>query len=203
MGCCGHGHCHGHALTRRRWMWGTALSSVGALLGGGVGPRGSTAAAQTAETASTALDVLRKSISVDVHTHGGTSGITSQASPNDALANGMRAGSLAVACLGATSLSARLTDRPVLPIRHSLSASKRRRRLRSHPERCGHCETFAVIPFFEILAHARRVVPLKAFVFGANLDGEHGKACIHAFGRQRGGPVPIRLAAPRPILMRS
>jgi hypothetical protein len=101
MDCRGHGRgiCHGHALTRRQWMWSTMLSSVGAMLGGGVGPRGSTAAAQTAETASAALDVLRKSISVDVHTHGGPSGITSQATPNDALANGMRAGSLAVACL--------------------------------------------------------------------------------------------------------
>src|SRR5712672_3588789 len=99
MDCCGHGHCHGHALTHRRWMWGTVLSTVGAMLGGGVGPFGSTAAAQTAETASAALEVLRKSISVDVHTHGGTSGITSRAPPNDALANGMRAGSLAVACL--------------------------------------------------------------------------------------------------------
>ena len=108
MDCCGHGHCHGHALTHRRWMWGTVLSSVGAMLGGGVGPRGSTAAAQTAETVSAALDVLRKSISVDVHTHGGTSGITSQASPNDALANGMRAGSLAVACL------ADVPDAPIL-----------------------------------------------------------------------------------------
>jgi hypothetical protein len=47
MDCCGHGHCH--ALTRRRWMWGTVLSSVGAILGGSVRPRGSTAAAQTAE----------------------------------------------------------------------------------------------------------------------------------------------------------
>ena len=65
MDCCGHAHCHGHALTRRQWMWRTALSSVGAMLAGGVGPRGSTAAAQTAETASAALDVLRKSISVD------------------------------------------------------------------------------------------------------------------------------------------
>jgi membrane dipeptidase len=108
MDCCGHGHCHGHALTRRQWMWSTVLSSVGAMLAGGVGPRGSTAAAQTAETASAALDVLRKSISVDVHTHGGTSGITSQASPNDALANGMRAGSLAVACL------ADVPDAPIL-----------------------------------------------------------------------------------------
>src|SRR5258707_9848452 len=108
MDCCGHGHCHAHALTHRRWMWGTVLSSVVAMLGGGVGPRGSTAAAQTAETASAALDVLRKSISVDVHTHGGTSGITSQASPNDALANGMRAGSVAVACL------ADVPDGPIL-----------------------------------------------------------------------------------------
>jgi hypothetical protein len=90
MDCCGHCHCHGHAFTRRQWMWGTVLSSVGAMLAGGVGPRGSTAAAQTAEAASAALDLLRKSISVDVHTHGGTSGITSQASPNDDLANGMR-----------------------------------------------------------------------------------------------------------------
>ncbi len=110
MDCCGHGHgiCHGHGLTRRQWMWSTVLSSVGAMLGGGVGPRGSTAAAQTAETASAALDVLRKSISVDVHTHGGTTGITSQAPPNDSLANGMRAGSLAVACL------ADVPDGPIL-----------------------------------------------------------------------------------------
>ena len=110
MDCCGHGHgiCHGHALTRRQWMWSTVLSSVGAMLAGGVGPRGSTAAAQTAETASAALEVLRKSISVDVHTHGGTTGITSQAPPNDSLANGMRAGSLAVACL------ADVPDGPIL-----------------------------------------------------------------------------------------
>jgi membrane dipeptidase len=92
MDCCSHIHCHGHTLTRRQWMWSTVLSSVGAMLGGGVGPRGSTAAAQTAETASAALDVLRKFISVDVHIHGGTSGITSQAPPNDSLAIGMRAG---------------------------------------------------------------------------------------------------------------
>src|SRR5712675_3286984 len=108
MDCCGHGHCHGHALTHRRWMWGTVLSSVGAMLGGGVGPRGSTAAAQTAETASAALDVLRKTISVDVHTHGGKTGITSKAPPNDDLANVMRAGSLAVACL------ADVPDGPIL-----------------------------------------------------------------------------------------
>jgi membrane dipeptidase len=78
------------------------------MLSGGVGPLGSTAAAQTAENASAALDVLRKSISVDVHTHGGTTGITSQAPPGDDLAKGMKAGSLAVACL------ADVPDGPIL-----------------------------------------------------------------------------------------
>src|ERR1700730_11377966 len=100
--------CCGHALAARQWMWSTALTSVGAMLAGEVGPRGSTAAARTAETASAALDVLRKSISIDVHTHGGKTGITSKAPPNDDLANAMRAGSLAVACL------ADVPDGPVL-----------------------------------------------------------------------------------------
>ena len=100
MDCCSvECGCHGHVLTRRRWMWGAALTSVDAMLGGSVGLRGTTAAAQTAETASAALDVLRNSISVDVHTHGGTTGITSQAPPSADLATGMKAGSLAVACL--------------------------------------------------------------------------------------------------------
>jgi membrane dipeptidase len=85
-----------------------ALPSVGAMLAGEVGPRGSTAAARTAETAAAALNVLRKSISVDVHTHGGKTGITSKAPPNDDLANVMRSGSLAVACL------ADVPDGPVL-----------------------------------------------------------------------------------------
>jgi hypothetical protein len=35
MDCCG----HGHALTRRQWIWSTALTSVGAMLGGGLAPR--------------------------------------------------------------------------------------------------------------------------------------------------------------------
>ena len=99
MDCCGGCNCQGHAFTRRQWMWSTAVTSVGAMLTGGMALRGSTAAAQTAENASAALDVLRKSISVDVHTHGGTTGITSQAPPNDSIVDGMRAGSLAVACL--------------------------------------------------------------------------------------------------------
>jgi membrane dipeptidase len=89
-------------------MWSTVLASVGAMLSGGVGPLGSTAAAQTAETATAALEVLRKSISVDVHTHGGATGITSQAPPSSDLAKGMKAGSLAVACL------ADVPDGPIL-----------------------------------------------------------------------------------------
>lgn len=105
MDCCGHGL---RKPSRRQWMWSTALASVGVMLAGGLAPRGSTAAAQTAETTSAALDVLRKSISIDVHTHGGTTGITSKAPPNGNLANGMREGSLAVACL------ADVPDGPIL-----------------------------------------------------------------------------------------
>jgi membrane dipeptidase len=78
------------------------------MLAGEAGPAGSTAAARTAETAAAALAVLRRSISVDVHSHGGRTGITSKAPPNDDLANAMRAGSLAVACL------ADVPDGPVL-----------------------------------------------------------------------------------------
>ena len=104
MDCCG----HRYAVAPRHGLWSTAAISVGAMLTGGAGPRGSTAAARTAETASAALDVLRKSISVDVHTHGGKTGITSKAPPNDDLAIAMRAGSLAVACL------ADVPDGPIL-----------------------------------------------------------------------------------------
>src|SRR5215813_3844583 len=104
MDCCG----QEHAFATRHSMWGPALASVDAMLAGAVGPHGSTSAACTAETASAALEVLRKSISVDVHTHGGKTGITSTAPPNDDLAHAMRAGALAVACL------ADVPDSPVL-----------------------------------------------------------------------------------------
>jgi membrane dipeptidase len=104
MDCCG----QRHAIAARHRMCGTALISVNTMLAGEVGPRSSTAAARAAETAAAALDVLRKSISVDVHTHGGKTGITSKAPPNNDLAIAMRAGSLAVACL------ADVPDGPVL-----------------------------------------------------------------------------------------
>jgi membrane dipeptidase len=104
MDCCG----HEHGLTPRAPIWSMALPSAGAMLAGGVGPPGSTAAARTAETTSSALDVLRKTISVDVHTHGGKTGISSKAPPSGDLASAMRAGSLAVACL------ADVPDGPIL-----------------------------------------------------------------------------------------
>jgi membrane dipeptidase len=100
--CCGHSHAH------EARMWGHALASVEAILGGEAGPRGSTAAATAAEAAAAALAVLRRSISVDVHSHGGRTGISSKAPPGDDLADHMRAGALAVACL------ADVPDGPVL-----------------------------------------------------------------------------------------
>jgi membrane dipeptidase len=104
MDCCG----HGHQIAPQPGIWGTRLASVGAMLAGEVGPRGSTAAARTAEATAAALAVLRNSISVDVHSHGGPTGIASKALPSDDLADAMRAGSLAVACL------ADVPDWPVL-----------------------------------------------------------------------------------------
>jgi membrane dipeptidase len=75
------------------------MLSIPALLSGGAAPPGSSAAARTAENTEDALAVLRRAISVDVHSHGGKTGITSKAPPNGDLAAAMRAGSLAVACL--------------------------------------------------------------------------------------------------------
>jgi len=104
MDCCG----HGHVVAPRPWVWSTPVASVRAMFVGGAERSGSTQAAQTAETTAAALAVLRDFISVDVHSHGGGTGITSKALPSDDLANAMRAGSLAVACL------ADVPDWPVL-----------------------------------------------------------------------------------------
>src|SRR6266566_3736540 len=104
MDCCG----RVHGSMYNGGMWSPALASVEAMLAGEAGPAGSTAAARTVESASAALDVLRRSISIDVHTHGGRTGITSKAPPSSDLADAMRAGSLAVACL------ADVPDMPVL-----------------------------------------------------------------------------------------
>jgi len=58
------------------------MASVQAMLSGGVGPHGSTEAAQVAEIGTKALAVLRKTISVDVLTHVGPQSIYSPAPPN-------------------------------------------------------------------------------------------------------------------------
>ncbi|CAM4066464.1 dipeptidase [Bordetella muralis] len=84
------------------------MASVQAILNGDVGPNGSTEAARVAEFGVKALAVLRKHISVDVHTHGGPQGIYSPAAPNGTLAAGMRAGSLAAVCLS------EIPDEPLL-----------------------------------------------------------------------------------------
>jgi membrane dipeptidase len=104
MDCCG----HAYAFAPRPFMGGMPLASIGAMLSGAVGAPGSTEAARTAETASAALDALRKSISVDIHSHGGSTGIGSKAPPSGDLAKAMRTGSLSVACL------ADVPDWPVL-----------------------------------------------------------------------------------------
>src|SRR5579864_3676489 len=104
MDCCGHNHAMGHIHP----FWAANLAPVGAMLSGQGGPEGSTAAARAADGAAAALDVLRRTISVDVHSHGGSTGITSRAPPSGDLAGAMRAGSLAVACL------AEVPDWPVL-----------------------------------------------------------------------------------------
>jgi membrane dipeptidase len=97
--------CCGHALTRRQWVWGSLLASMSAMLGGSAR---AAAAAETTDATAAAREVLRKYISVDVHTHGGTTGITSKAPPSADMATGMRAGALAVACL------ADVPDGPIL-----------------------------------------------------------------------------------------
>lgn len=104
MDCCG----HGHVFAPPPGIWSPAAIPVAAMLAGRAAPRGSTAAAKTVETASAALEVLRQSISVDVHSHGGRTGITSAAPPSGDIARDMRAGSLAVTCL------ADVPDGPIL-----------------------------------------------------------------------------------------
>ncbi|MGH6681905.1 MAG: dipeptidase [Bradyrhizobium sp.] len=104
MDCCG----HGHLVVPQHRVWSAPIASVAAMLMGGAGPPGSTEAARSAETTTAALAVLRKTISFDVHSHGGNTGIISKAPPNGDLAAAMRAGSLAVACL------ADVPDWPVL-----------------------------------------------------------------------------------------
>ena len=104
MDCCG----HALAGVTQPWIASMPQMSVAVMLAGGAGPPGSTEAARIAETTAAALALLRNSLSVDVHSHGGRTGIISKAPPSGDLAAAMRAGSLRVACL------ADVPDWPVL-----------------------------------------------------------------------------------------
>jgi membrane dipeptidase len=116
MDCCGHAHGGADAAP----IWGIVLPPIGAMLAGEVESRGSTAAARSAEAATAAIGALRQYISVDVHSHGGKTGITSKAPPSGDLADAMLAGSLAVACL------ADVPDPPVLGRNEGVLAAVRR-----------------------------------------------------------------------------
>jgi len=100
-------HCCGHVLTRRAWMWSTALSGVGAVVAGCAGTQSVAPAADASLADATSL--LRDNISIDVHTHAGPNGISSRtARPSDELARQMRTGRIAVLCL------ADVPDAPIL-----------------------------------------------------------------------------------------
>src|SRR5437763_1398256 len=104
MDCCG----HFHDAAPQPWLAAAPLIPIPAMLAGEGGPAGSTAAARAVDNTSAARDVLRRHITVDVHSHGGRTGITSKAPPSGDLATAMLAGSLAAACL------ADVPDLPVL-----------------------------------------------------------------------------------------
>jgi membrane dipeptidase len=102
-------HCCGHASTRRHWMWSALIASAGAMFAGCASARGSEGTAAAPEAPLTAAQkLLKDNISIDVHTHGGPTGITSRNAPSDDLARSMRAGAMAVVCL------ADVPDGPIL-----------------------------------------------------------------------------------------
>ncbi|HUJ76462.1 MAG TPA: membrane dipeptidase, partial [bacterium] len=82
--------CCGLEISRRQWLWTSLMAAVGSLLAG---------RAWGQEPSAAALQVLKEHLSVDVHSHGGTKGITSKEAPNDSMASAMRAGGLAAVCL--------------------------------------------------------------------------------------------------------
>jgi membrane dipeptidase len=92
--------CCGLELTRRQWMWTTLLASATSFVTGLVHAEEPVSPA--------ALRLLKDHLSVDVHTHGGPTGISSKADPSGALAKSMRAGGLAAVCL------AEVPDGPLL-----------------------------------------------------------------------------------------
>lgn len=92
--------CCGHAVTRRQWMWRTLLTSAATVISGCAGTRGNSVTAAPVDASSAvAQAVLKDYVSVDVHSHAGTTGITSRSAPSDDLTRSMRAGGMATVCL--------------------------------------------------------------------------------------------------------
>ena len=97
MDCCGHAHTA--AYQPAIWRMGLAPVRAPAGRGGGTarldgsGPDGRDRLRRRSMSCANPFPSM-------FHTHGGKSGITSKAPPSEDLANAMRAGSLAVACLG-------------------------------------------------------------------------------------------------------
>src|SRR6185295_15494374 len=100
--------CCAHTFTRRQWMWNALVTSTGAVLAACSASGSGPAAATSAAPADAAAKLLRDTVSVDVHTHGGATGVTSKSAPGGDLARGMRAGRVSVACL------ADVPDGPIL-----------------------------------------------------------------------------------------
>jgi membrane dipeptidase len=99
-------HCCGHAWTRREWMWAAALGSLGPMVSSG---RADAQAPGTAAAPTAAEKLLREHVSIDVHTHAGPNGISSRTTrPGPEIAQGMRAGGIAILCL------ADVPDGPIL-----------------------------------------------------------------------------------------
>jgi len=100
--------CCAHTFTRRQWMWNALITSTGAALAACSASGSGPGAATSAAPADAAAKLLRDTVSVDVHTHGGATGVTSKSAPGGDLARGMRAGRVSVACL------ADVPDGPIL-----------------------------------------------------------------------------------------
>jgi membrane dipeptidase len=91
--------CCANAVTRRGWMWTGVLAWMGATLAACARTHaGSRAAAPAEESLAAARTLLAENVSVDVHAHGGPTGVSSRRPPGDDLARGMRAGGLATVC---------------------------------------------------------------------------------------------------------
>jgi membrane dipeptidase len=89
-------------------MWSGLAASAATLFAGlASGSRGASITAPAAE-ATAAQRLLADNISIDVHTHGGATGVIAESAPNGDLARGMQAGRVAIVCL------ADVPDQPVL-----------------------------------------------------------------------------------------